>query len=139
MIEQQHDPSSPSPAARIAEIRQRLEGVQAAHRDNEVDVLNPAHHARWDDIEWLLDLVQQQTAALEACAGLVEQWRLEATTLYAKSPIRHALHACANAVERSRLVAQGVRRPDEQTEIMREGAGVANTTDSVTASSNDKD
>ena len=49
------DPRLAPPVDRIAQIRRLLENVRVAERAGELNILNPNHHAKWDDIEWLLD------------------------------------------------------------------------------------
>jgi hypothetical protein len=62
---------------RLQLIRAKLDAVKVAARNNEVNVLNHAHHASWDDIEWLAAELESALRAShpEAAGDLVEHLR----------------------------------------------------------------
>lgn len=48
-------------AARLQRIQEGLDFVRQAYRDGTLSALNLAHHASWDDIEWLLTQLTTRT------------------------------------------------------------------------------
>jgi len=56
----------------------RLDAAKVAMRDGRIIITNPDHHARWDDIETLLDLVDAQAKRLTLLEKQAAAWNAEA-------------------------------------------------------------
>lgn len=107
---------------RIAEIAVKLSKVQQAHRDNEVDVFNPSHHASWDDIEWLHAIacrLTQEVAALRQERDTYKAlWDKETAQLDAQIVAStEAINQLKSEDERLRVALDKIADPERPLDI----------------------